>query len=185
MNVFPSFSDAIVFIPGQPMPSFDWNQRETHKEPKTSMLDQDRGTIHIICEEGGYYGYGNPDLTCRISCRAVAYPIDFNWDDGDYRPSSVQGYLSPVEIVRSGWLTLAEHQYNLTVHMGHIVCSCKPRVHRIWTTAHEEEITACGSIQAYSFPVLLHIFGVSGSDVLGHRFQNGRQNLQGQTIPWH
>ncbi|KAK0441228.1 uncharacterized protein EV420DRAFT_1485689 [Desarmillaria tabescens] len=44
---------------------------------------------------------------------------DFNWDDGDHRPSSVQACPSPVESVRSSWLTLAEHQYNLTMHMGH------------------------------------------------------------------
>ncbi|KAK0200105.1 glucose oxidase [Desarmillaria ectypa] len=118
--------------------------------------------------------YHSPDLNGGGANAVSITPFTINWHDGDHRSSSVQAYLSPVETVRSNWLTLTEHQVTKInwANTGSIPLTAsgvefapaRGGSTRYTATANREVIVACGSIQS---PALLQLSGVGDSDVLG------------------
>ncbi|KAK0217272.1 glucose oxidase [Armillaria fumosa] len=118
--------------------------------------------------------YHSPDLNGGGANSVSITPLTINWHDDDHRSSSVEAYLSPVESVRTNWLTLAEHQATKInwANAGSIPLTASGVEFaptsggstRYTATANREVIVACGSIQS---PALLQLSGVGDSDVLG------------------
>ncbi|KAI5832425.1 alcohol oxidase [Schizophyllum commune Tattone D] len=103
----------------------------------------------------------------------VAYtPQMMNWHDNDYRSSSPQAYLTPVEDARTNWLTLTEHTATKITWSTTSTPATASGVEfaptsggdaRYTATAKREVIVAGGAIQS---PALLQLSGVGDSSHL-------------------
>ncbi|KAJ7732667.1 hypothetical protein B0H16DRAFT_1381392 [Mycena metata] len=100
-------------------------------------------------------------------------PLSIDWHRSDYRSSSVEAYLSPVESARTNWVTLARHivtkiQWS---NPGSVPLTASGVEYAYWTnsttryTAHarREVIIAAGAIQT---PALLQLSGVGDPAIL-------------------
>ncbi|KAF8054314.1 hypothetical protein FPV67DRAFT_1440316 [Lyophyllum atratum] len=101
-------------------------------------------------------------------------PITVNWHDQGHRSSAPQAYLTPVESVRTNWLTLTKHQVTkINWSSGSTLPLTATGVEFAPTTggatrytakARLEVIVAAGAIMT---PQLLQLSGVGDSAVLG------------------
>ncbi|KAF8067051.1 hypothetical protein FPV67DRAFT_1562496 [Lyophyllum atratum] len=100
-------------------------------------------------------------------------PITVNWHDQGHRSSAPQAYLTPVESVRTNWLTLTKHQVTKINWSGSTLPLTATGVEFAPTTggatrytakARLEVIVAAGAIMT---PQLLQLSGVGDSAVLG------------------
>ncbi|RDB29937.1 Glucose oxidase [Hypsizygus marmoreus] len=122
-------------------------------------------------------------------------PFMMNWHDGDHRSSAPQAYLTPVESVRTNWLTLTKHQVTkvnwansgipLTAS-GVEFAPASGGSTRYTATARREVIIAAGAIMT---PALLQLSGIGDSAILGPLGITTRidlktvgKNLQEQTM---
>ncbi|KAJ6628061.1 hypothetical protein B0H10DRAFT_2209738 [Mycena sp. CBHHK59/15] len=101
-------------------------------------------------------------------------PFSIDWHRSDYRSSSVEAYLTPVESQRTNWVTLARHivtkiQWS---NPGSIPLKASGVEYAYWTNsttrynayARREVIIAAGAIQT---PALLQLSGIGDSSLLG------------------
>jgi choline dehydrogenase len=122
-------------------------------------------------------------------------PLTINWHDNDYRSSSVQAYLTPVEGARTNWLTLVNHMVTkitwaqTTVPLNASGIEFAPASGggtRYYASARREVILAAGAIQT---PALLQLSGIGDAAVLAPLgvpalvdLKTVGRNLQEQTI---
>ncbi|THH30273.1 hypothetical protein EUX98_g3938 [Antrodiella citrinella] len=98
-------------------------------------------------------------------------PLSLNWHDSDHRSSSVQAYLTPVENIRTGWLTLTDHMatkilFDNSTSIPHVATGIEfgdASGGRFIAFASKEVIVAAGAIQT---PVLLQLSGIGDSTLL-------------------
>ncbi|GLB41356.1 putative GMC oxidoreductase family protein [Lyophyllum shimeji] len=100
-------------------------------------------------------------------------PITVNWHDQGHRSSAPEAYLTPVENVRTNWLTLTMHQVTKINWSGSSLPLTATGVQfapasggstRYTATARREVIVAAGAIMT---PQLLQLSGIGDSAVLG------------------
>ncbi|PPQ66234.1 hypothetical protein CVT26_010935 [Gymnopilus dilepis] len=122
-------------------------------------------------------------------------PLTINWHDSDHRSSSAAAYLTPVETVRTNWLTLVTYQvtkinFNSTalplVASGVQFAPASGGSTRYTAYARREVIVAAGAIQT---PALLQLSGIGDSAILGplgiqtlNDLKTVGRNLQEQTM---
>ncbi|KAJ7138960.1 hypothetical protein C8R46DRAFT_1361513 [Mycena filopes] len=100
-------------------------------------------------------------------------PLSIDWHRSDYRSSSVEAYLTPVESARTNWVTLARHivtkiQWS---NPGSVPLTASGVEYAYWTNAttrfavhaRREVIIAAGAIQT---PQLLQLSGIGDPDIL-------------------
>ncbi|KAJ7177032.1 hypothetical protein C8R46DRAFT_944089, partial [Mycena filopes] len=100
-------------------------------------------------------------------------PLSIDWHRSDYRSSSVEAYLTPVESARTNWVTLARHivtkiQWS---NPGSVPLTASGVVYAYWTNAttryavhaRREVIIAAGAIQT---PQLLQLSGIGDPAIL-------------------
>ncbi|KAG6855598.1 hypothetical protein H0H87_000393 [Tephrocybe sp. NHM501043] len=106
------------------------------------------------------------------NCVSVT-PITVNWHDQGHRASAPEAYLTPVETVRTNWLTLTKHQVTKINWSGSNLPLTATGVEfapaaggatRYEAFARREVIVAAGAIQS---PALLQLSGIGDSAVLG------------------
>ncbi|KAJ7763137.1 hypothetical protein DFH07DRAFT_939310 [Mycena maculata] len=119
-------------------------------------------------------------------------PLSMDWHRSDYRSSSVEAYLTPVESERTNWVTLARHIVCLFPHLmlgypslfecekvtkiewsnpGSVPLTASGVEYAYWTNsttrynvyAKKEVIVAAGAIQT---PALLQLSGIGDSSIL-------------------
>lgn len=121
-------------------------------------------------------------------------PLTMNWHDSDHRSSAPQAYLTPVESIRTNWLTLTTHLVtkinwgNTTIPITAAGVEFAPASGgstRYTANARREVIVAAGAIQT---PALLQLSGIGDSAILGPLniptlvdLQTVGRNLQEQT----
>ncbi|KAJ7485944.1 alcohol oxidase [Mycena latifolia] len=101
-------------------------------------------------------------------------PLSIDWHRSDYRSSSVEAYLTPVESQRTNWVTLGRHIATkiLWSNPGSVPLKASGVEYAYWTNsttrytalARREVIIAAGAIQT---PALLQLSGIGDSAVLG------------------
>ncbi|KAJ7143798.1 hypothetical protein C8R44DRAFT_758923 [Mycena epipterygia] len=101
-------------------------------------------------------------------------PLSIDWHRSDFRSSSVEAYLTPVESQRTNWVTLARHIVTKIqwANPGSVPLKASGVEYAYWTnsttryTAHarREVIIAAGAIQT---PALLQLSGIGDSSILG------------------
>ncbi|KAF9043199.1 glucose oxidase [Panaeolus papilionaceus] len=122
-------------------------------------------------------------------------PLSINWHDSDHRSSSIMAYLTPVEGVRTNWLTLTNHMVTkINWKAGSIPITASGVEFapasggstRYTVSARREVILAAGAVQT---PVLLQLSGIGDSAVLNPLGITTRidlktvgKNLQEQTM---
>ncbi|KAJ7111152.1 alcohol oxidase [Mycena crocata] len=100
-------------------------------------------------------------------------PVTMDWHRSDYRSSSVEAYLTPVQSQRTNWVTLARHivtkiQWS---NPGSVPLKASGVEYAYWTNsttrytaqARREVIIAAGAIQT---PQLLQLSGIGDSSIL-------------------
>ncbi|KAG5642129.1 hypothetical protein DXG03_003579 [Asterophora parasitica] len=99
-------------------------------------------------------------------------PLTMNWRDQGHRSSAPEAYLTPVESIRTNWLTLTKHQVTKINWSGSSLPLTATGVEfapasggstRYTATARREVIVAAGAIQT---PQLLQLSGIGDSAVL-------------------
>ncbi|KAJ6555178.1 hypothetical protein DFH09DRAFT_1365857 [Mycena vulgaris] len=101
-------------------------------------------------------------------------PLSMDWHRSDYRSSSVEAYLTPVESQRTNWVTLGQHIVTKIKwsNPGSVPLKASGVEYAFWTNsttrynafARREVIVAAGAIQT---PALLQLSGIGDSSVLG------------------
>ncbi|KAJ7708299.1 hypothetical protein B0H17DRAFT_971830 [Mycena rosella] len=101
-------------------------------------------------------------------------PLSLDWHRSDYRSSSVEAYLTPVESERTNWVTLGRHIATKIrwSNPGTVPLKASGVEYAYWTNsttryfanARREVIIAAGAIQT---PALLQLSGIGDSSVLG------------------
>ncbi|KAL0959214.1 hypothetical protein HGRIS_014493 [Hohenbuehelia grisea] len=100
-------------------------------------------------------------------------PFMMNWHDGDHRSSAPMAYLTPVENVRTNWVTLTKHQVTKITWANNGVPLVASGIEfapasggstRYTASARLEVIVAAGAIAT---PALLQLSGIGDSAVLG------------------
>ncbi|KAJ6483613.1 hypothetical protein C8R47DRAFT_1186392 [Mycena vitilis] len=101
-------------------------------------------------------------------------PFSIDWHRDDYRSSSVEAYLTPVESERTNWITLGKHVVTKLrwSNPGSIPLTASGVEYAYWTNqttryfanARREVIIAAGAIQS---PVVLQLSGIGDSALLG------------------
>ncbi|KAJ7075948.1 hypothetical protein B0H15DRAFT_610386 [Mycena belliarum] len=100
-------------------------------------------------------------------------PLTIDWHRSDYRSSSVEAYLTPVQSQRTNWVTLGKHivtKINWS-NPGSVPLKAKGVEYAYWTNsatrynvaARREVIIAAGAIQT---PALLQLSGIGDSAIL-------------------
>ncbi|KAF8897995.1 hypothetical protein CPB84DRAFT_1815762 [Gymnopilus junonius] len=128
------------------------------------------------------------------NCVSVT-PLTINWHDSDHRSSSAAAYFTPVETVRTNWLTLVTYQvtkinFNATslplIASGVQFAPASGGSTRYTAFARREVIIAAGAIQT---PALLQLSGIGDSAILGplgiqtlNDLKTVGRNLQEQTM---
>ncbi|KAF5371366.1 hypothetical protein D9615_009695 [Tricholomella constricta] len=106
------------------------------------------------------------------NCVSVT-PLTINWRNQGHRSSAPEAYLTPVESIRTNWLTLVKHQVTKIKWSGSSLPLTATGVEfapasggstRYTATARREVIIAAGAIQT---PQLLQLSGIGDSAVLG------------------
>jgi len=115
-----------------------------------------------------------PDINGGANNGVSMTPLTINWHDDDHRSSSVEAYLTPVETVRTNWLTLVTQQVTKItfsnpgsiplVASGVQFGPTNGGSARYTALARREVIVAAGSIQT---PALLQLSGIGDPAVLG------------------
>ncbi|KAF9269745.1 alcohol oxidase [Marasmius fiardii PR-910] len=114
-----------------------------------------------------------PDVNGGAANCVSMTPLTLNWHADDHRSSSVEAYLTPVESIRTNWLTLTEHlvtkitwanEGNIPLTASGIQFTSTYGGETFAASARREVIVAAGAIQS---PALLQHSGVGDSDVLG------------------
>ncbi|KZT24337.1 GMC oxidoreductase [Neolentinus lepideus HHB14362 ss-1] len=146
------------------------------------------GPVQVTYPDAMYGGPQQPDFISAIgnvsglthcpdinggnpNCVSIT-PLTLNWKNRDRRSSSAEAYLTPVENVRTNWLTLVSHQVTkINFSNG------SPPLHASGVTfsptgdsktsfkayARREVIVAAGAIQS---PALLQLSGIGDSSIL-------------------
>ncbi|KAJ7855567.1 alcohol oxidase [Mycena leptocephala] len=98
----------------------------------------------------------SPDMNGGTSNCVSITPLSIDWHRSDYRSSSVEAYLTPVESQRTNWVTLGRHI------VTNIMWSNPGSIPL--TASGTQVIIAAGAIQT---PVLLQLSGIGDSSTLG------------------
>ncbi|KAF9463827.1 glucose oxidase [Collybia nuda] len=154
---------------------------------------QQQGFIDTIVSLTGIKRY--KDLNGGTPNCVSMTPLTINWHDSGHRSSAPQAYLTPVESVRTNWLTLTKHLVTkitwansgipLTAS-GVEFAPASGGTTRYTAKARREVIVAAGAIQT---PALLQLSGIGDSALLGPLGITTRidlktvgRNLQEQTM---
>ncbi|TDL23830.1 alcohol oxidase [Rickenella mellea] len=137
----------------------------------------------------------SPDLNGGQPNVVSFTPNSINWHDSDHRSSSATAYLSPVENVRTNWLTLIDHLVTrVTLNSGPAPFTATGVKFKkadntgagFVVTARKEVIMAAGAINT---PAILQLSGIGDPNVIGAvglptfiPLKTVGRNLQEQTL---
>ncbi|KAJ7443915.1 hypothetical protein B0H11DRAFT_2090193 [Mycena galericulata] len=117
-----------------------------------------------------------PDLSAGQPNCVTMTPCSLNYDDDDRRSSSAEAYLTPVESVRTNWLTLTQHLVTKILWANTTIpliasgiefakyTNTTNGTERYTAYARREVIVSAGAIRT---PALLQLSGIGDADILG------------------